>query len=42
MKKNQKSTQFRARGDRNVVQWSSLESAGDGSLITIHKIYLVL
>ena len=41
MKKNQKSTQFKAREDRNVVQWSPLESTGDGSLIITERKYLV-
>ena len=37
-----KSKQFTARGDRNVVQWSPLESIGDGSLIITERIYLIL
>ena len=37
-----KSTQFKARGDRNVVQWSPLESMGGGSLIITERIYLIL
>ena len=33
MKKNQRYTQFKAIGDRNVVEWSPLDSTGDGSII---------
>ena len=42
MKNNQKYTQLKARWDRNVVQWSPLESFGDVSLITTERMYLIL
>ena len=42
MKKNQKYTQFKARGDRNVVYRSPLDSTGDGSIRITERICLIL
>ena len=42
MKKNQRYTHFKAIGDRNVVEWSPLDSTGDGSIIITERINLIL